>query len=80
MSQIDEDPRETRDDLGMMKRADLWPLWPYLPVKKPKWQTGVLIEDRNTKEALPTVFTRDGTIIVQFETLEELVADGWVVD
>lgn len=74
------DPRETRDDLGMMRRADLWPRWPFLYVKRPRWDCGVLVEDRDTKEALPTVYTADGEVKERYESLEKLVSDGWVID
>lgn len=73
------DPRDTRDDLGMMKRPDLWPLWPHLPVKKGPWVTGVITEGENG-EGWPYVFGHDGSDIAGYETLEALLADGWVVD
>jgi hypothetical protein len=80
VSETEEDPRVIKDDLGMMKRADLWPTWPHLPVKRPRWETGVLIENGATKIAIPTVYQRDGKILAKYDSLEQLVADGWVVD
>lgn len=77
-----DDPREDRDDLGMARRADLWPRWPFLFVKKAPWQVGALMEDGDTLHALPIVFDSmgQGQPIATYDSLEALFADGWRVD
>lgn len=76
-----DDPREDRDDLGMARRADLWPMWPVLPVKRPQWETGVLIEDGTAMVAMPVVHEHGtGKVLHTYDSLEALFADGWRVD
>lgn len=80
-----DDPRETMDDLGMMRRADLWPRWPYLYVKRRHdglLQTGILLELGSSLEARPTVHDslRPQDHVWEYGSLEELAADGWRVD
>lgn len=82
------------DDLQMMQSPDLWPIWPILPMKKSDEHNkpGLLIEIMASYEyawvpgattfekVAPTDprvqrFAKDNTA-----KLEEILADGWVVD
>lgn len=81
------------DDLAMMKDPALWPVYPYLPVKKPSpdggWPTlGVLIEDATEATVFFTnmfelPLTEAQLIKVpkkEYASFEDMVADGWIVD
>jgi len=68
-------------DIEFLKRADLWPRWPLLPVKRTRWETGALVEDGETNVAFPAVYDPIvGVVLHQYDSLEALVADGWVID
>lgn len=75
-----------------------WPLWPFLPVKKPKdhgWpdlgcvisngiNVGVLPVIFNfSVDNIPTIHNKEELrkyILAEYTTVDEMVADGWVVD
>jgi len=79
--ETEHDPRDTMDDLGMMRRADLWPRWPFLPVKRSPWDTGALLEDGESNIAAPIVYDPIvGTVLHRYESLEALVAARWSID
>jgi hypothetical protein len=80
----DDEVLETRNDLEMMRRPHLWPSPGRLPVKREAgsrgrlYDCGLLLEGGG-----PTVHPGpDGTVTepLGYETLEKLLADGWVVD
>lgn len=85
-----DDPRPGRDSLGMMRRADLWPSFPYLHVKRflrdspaapAHWQTGVMAVAGDTDLAQPTVYEpSSGRPVGTYEDLEGVAGDGWEVD
>jgi hypothetical protein len=79
----------SEDDLAMMRNPKDWPLWPYLPVKlRPmptdRPSTGFLRELDGTVE--PIVYADallGGTGVRRlaiFDSFEELVEAGWMVD
>lgn len=87
------DPNEGISDLQMISEPERWPNVVILPVKKPTepgkmMQTGLLIQP--SPLALPPEpvvylgnmwdpeFKIEG--VIEYESLEALVADGWVVD
>lgn len=77
---VSEDPRITESDLGMMKRPDLWPNWPRLPVKKSPWQVGFMIEGVDG-EAIPRIYDhRTIAPLYTYSNLQEVIDDDWVVD
>lgn len=83
--------KRERDDVVMLKNPDLWPRWPLCPVKrydksKPHGfpDCGVVTEGRfvvfmvNLYRVSPGVF--DSCEKHEYESYEDMVADGWMVD
>jgi len=96
---------EREEQLGVMRRPFLWPMFPTLPVKRlvPTMhknyeapECGVLVfkwtlDDGLRKDVSAVVYDRDqyfGTdrklskevVLAKYNSLEELVDDGWLVD
>lgn len=83
------------DNKKMMMDPDSWPCWPYLPVKRKNYSLkdknlGLLTADGGKEEktiyhvylfALPKTlqeFLNSPTTV--YPNIDELLADGWVVD
>ena len=100
-ARVEREIKERRDQsLLFMRNADVWPLWPRLPIKRQRPQDieahgglgelGVLLESPQwiQSEAIPvvhlcTIFDNPlhGRVeTITYQSLEELVDDGWVVD
>lgn len=78
---------EEVNDAEMIRRPHLWPCWPYLPVKNPRQQTdgwpklGLIFTGMPTTVVLTDLISCDmDAEKKQYETVEALVADGWMVD
>jgi hypothetical protein len=81
-----------QDDLKMMRRPHLWPWWPVLPIKNYKrakpgcLECGILCMDDLSGLPEPVVVLSNMFEIdenkkqIQYDSLEAIVADGWVVD
>ena len=80
-------------DIERMQQLDQWPRWPVLPVKKYKEQgqmpaLGVMhINHVLPNDGKPRVYEcsmfdqiTDETHFVEYDSLEALVADGWMID
>ena len=78
-----------KDDLAMMRDSNRWPLWPRLPVKRPKGdgqmpELGVMLHDRG--KAAPRIYLASvyedlsKVAVKEYASLEAVVADGWQVD
>jgi hypothetical protein len=83
-------------DLEFMKATRDWPLWPYLPVKKPPCpelgSTSGLLWAYDVDRGRVIIYgafiykmppTRDDFLATKFKeypSLEAMAADGWVVD
>ncbi len=86
-----QDPPSDRE---FILNPDLWPAWPYLPLKRyPKGRSGpevcLLVATERPYEALyaHNLFhlppTRDEFLAGKkyvYETVDALLADGWIVD
>lgn len=84
------DPRVTQDDLGMMKRPDLWPT-PVLPLKRrwvdrAGWETGVLGFVRDgiylwwPGASMFDLLSPDVAEQIGVSQLDRLIDEGWKVD
>ncbi len=78
---------EPHDDLSFIKDPNQWPQWPQLPVKRyvNGMEVGVIIEVRTGVEPvvyLKNLYTRftDDTPKLTYGSIDELLADGWMVD
>lgn len=86
---MEKTKRATRD-LQFIKSIDRWPRWPWLPVKTSSFQLGVLhadhVEDGKPRVYHATLFTLDGYFpgpemkFTEYETIEDLLNAGWMVD
>ena len=86
----DRDVVEKRNHVEMMKRTQLWPQWPMLPVKR--WtgrdmECAVLLDVAEGKKytlyfANLYMLPDDLTTCQQreYDSFEAIVADGWEVD
>jgi len=84
------------ENIAFIKDEDKWPHWPLLPVKKYKegetWPTfGTLVSPIENNGILWVVsasiflltlemVTQKSVPIKAYDTVEEMVADGWMVD
>lgn len=79
------------DDLEMINSPELWPLWPILAMKryhkdKPGEfpETGVIFDGEPTTVLVGciglTEFTHPECEKVTYRTVEDLLADRWIVD
>lgn len=77
-----------RDDREMILHPDWWPMWPSLALKRRRHdgssadRFGVLLEGPALTVYLNLMglpITSD-TPRLEYETVEDLLADGWVVD
>lgn len=81
---------ESRDDAEMMRRPNLWPRWPVLPLKRRSAETGfpetgMLVEASDvplTTVLVGTIFDADVFALPrkEYESADAIVADGWIVD
>lgn len=82
-----------QEELDMMQSPDRWPIPDLLPVKqRPKgggWpETGLLYRQPGQAKPKPIVYRInvfnwagvEGVPTTEYQTFEELYADGWVVD
>ncbi len=74
--------------LQRIRAVEEWPLYPKLPVKKISFsdvafqpQTGFITLGLEDERPIPTV-KKHGTneIVAEFNTIEDMVAAGWVED
>ena len=88
-------PRTEADHLEMMRHADRWPMWPYLPLKNRRRKcemfpdmsaTGIMLEG-DSGAAKPTVYLGVlglGDIrewkVEEYASLEAVLLAGWEVD
>ena len=85
-------PEEIRRELIMMRDVSAWPQWPFLPVKKSQERgfpiCGVVVCDTHGKSS-PVIYDYNifdqkefdfDKKIATYNSFEEMVADGWVVD
>jgi len=70
------------NDKEFLNTEDLWPCWPYLPVKKSMLNVGIVMANNKTKVFLTNLFDRDfeNCETKEYSSIDELIADGWVVD
>lgn len=83
---------EKQLSLHFVKSPPRWPMWPYLPVKKRSSKPGegpecgtLFARSLDEKQPQPIIFDsidskNRTTVIAQYDSLEAMVADGWVVD
>lgn len=74
-----------RDDVAIMKTPQIWPCWPFLPVKRVRngIETAVLgafSEAPLTRLYLCNMYDFDHTKFKDYESAEAIAADGWIVD
>ena len=77
------------DHVGMIKSPNNWPRWPALPVKRmltTEMQVGYLFGDPRPgkpimiyKGNIWAISVKD-PVLMEYQTAEEMVADGWKVD
>lgn len=82
---------EERNHVEMAKHPELWPMWPYLPLKHSVKrdnsgfpELGLLLDSDPPKakvfhNCLYLPITSE-TPVTEYASFEELFADGWVVD
>ena len=80
------------DDVAMMRNPILWPVWPYLPLKRSKGmdeELGVLWAGKGYRTTVflaclyllpPTVEVFLASPKLQYSSFEAIAADGWVID
>jgi hypothetical protein len=75
---------ENRDDLGMLKRPDLWPNWGVLPLKNRRDERlGYVFASDSTTVIIGLIFgdLRDpARERVHYADHEAVIDAGWVVD
>jgi hypothetical protein len=80
-----------RSQVDAMTDLGSWPLWPYLPVRRPTWngssQLGFLYATGAPVVYLENLFTytkypvaMDSLEVAVYDSAEDLVADGWRID
>lgn len=79
-------------DIAMMQNAEKWPRWPFLPVKRPDKVAGFGIEcgflhasDETAVVYLGSIYGLEGKRLSdlpkkQYDSLELLREDGWMID
>ena len=83
------------NDSEMIRNPDLWPFWPRLPVKRPRLgqlvnECAVILDNTDDFGLLKEpVRLYHGNLFdenlyrqryTDFETIDALLADGWIVD
>ena len=75
---------DERTDVEFMQRPNLWPVWPFLPLKRPG-ELGVLVELQRGVE--PTVHLANLYMVKigvsptkTYSSFQALYDDGWRVD
>lgn len=75
---------EERNDREMILTPEAWPIWPVLPLKKRgEWETGFLLFGHGLKVYIGTIFLAvelSELKSIQYSSVDELLAAGWVVD
>jgi len=76
--------------INFIKDDSRWPHWPILPLKRKKKdgsEMGVIAIGRETTVLLTNMFTMprtdkeyDALAKLNYETVEDVVTDGWIVD
>lgn len=77
-----------RDDAEMMKRPNLWPAWPILPLKRKKGpgesEEGFIADSLQPNRVYLANMFMIGVInplpFQDYDSPEAIVADGWKVD
>jgi len=90
MSRSDQEILDDRDSVEMMRRPNIWPQWPILPLNKgrlPALQEGLYLDAEGYENTvvLCNLFLFDGGKMesyekVKYDSIEAVVADGWEVD
>jgi hypothetical protein len=85
-------PEEQKQEAVLIRAVEGWPLWPYLPVKQYQpgggWPKLGSLFDRGHRIEEPVIIYAsideiskgDAKVIAQYDTLEAMLADNWVVD
>lgn len=73
------------DHAGFMRSEDDWPVWPFLPLKKQSggWPVGLLVAGRGFTVYLKNMYdpkSLDDCEVMEYDSAEAAVADGWRVD
>lgn len=80
------------DDMAVINNPNQWVHWPYLPVKNPRRKEddlGIVVASQG--KTLPTVFLENLYSLpskskladspkIEYDSIAELVTDGWIVD
>jgi hypothetical protein len=75
-----------RNDKEMILHPEWWPLGSYLPVKKrdpfPEQNTGIIVDGHPTIVLIGTIGLTDfgKSPTKSYESVDALLADGWLVD
>jgi len=82
-----------QEDLNrILHGQDDWPHWPFLPMKKRTkdsfgWKFGVIIADNLSKVIISNLFMLPDTVeelmnlnCEEYESVEAMLEDGWIVD
>lgn len=73
-------------DLEFIKQPQIWPMWPALPMKKPPHEVAFLFGDPpNNGEGpitlhLGNIWKSALAETKEYESIEAMLRDGWVVD
>lgn len=74
------------DDLLMINSPDRWPCWPILPMKNRKNREprdlGIILDGQPTTILVGCLGLTDWEKAerIRYNSVEELLADGWIVD
>lgn len=82
------------DNAKMIKDQDSWPQWPFLPVKRRAVgggfpETGLIAADPDYRKGIINVYKANlfnlpqdptGVEKITYQTVDAVLADGWVVD
>jgi len=91
-AKFDREVMEGRDHLEMLKRPDLWGYWPVLPMKKPAILERNFMDVNGMGYVLDAEGCQNKVFIgniflasksdrfIQYDSLEAMLIDGWVVD
>lgn len=86
---------EEKDDRGMILHPDLWPKWPYLPVKRHVYEdgnfktleTGIIFENTRFTVFIANLFMLPKTLKeflklpkYEYTNVDDMLADKWIVD
>jgi hypothetical protein len=80
-----------KTDKQMIQNPDLWPRWPWLPVKKSAQTllTGLLCCSEEHLEGKMIIYhaylykmpeTMEGVPTTEYPNVDAMLADGWVID